>query len=90
MSRLLIRIAATLLCCLIPVLLRAAEPAQAAASPELEIRILFDNTSVREDLRRGWGFSALIDFRGHRVLFDSGSDPILMLEHLELMQIDPK
>ncbi|MBL6706399.1 MAG: MBL fold metallo-hydrolase [Planctomycetaceae bacterium] len=90
MTRLLVRIVATLLCCLSSVLLRAAEPVQAAVGPELEIQILFDNTSAREDLRRGWGFSALIDFRGHRVLFDSGSDPILLLEHLELMQIDPK
>ena len=61
-----------------------------AAKPELEILVLFDNTSAREDLRRSWGFSALIDFRGRRVLFDAGSDPILLLEHLDKMQIDPK
>jgi 7,8-dihydropterin-6-yl-methyl-4-(beta-D-ribofuranosyl)aminobenzene 5'-phosphate synthase len=66
----------------------ADEPAK--ARPELEIRLVFDNTSAREDLRRSWGFSAVIDFRGRRVLFDAGSDPILLLEHLELMQIDPK
>ncbi|MBC8354793.1 MAG: MBL fold metallo-hydrolase [Planctomycetes bacterium] len=59
-------------------------------NPELEVLVLFDNTSAREDLRRSWGFSALIDFRGHRVLFDAGSDPTLLLEHLEKMQIDPK
>ncbi len=61
-----------------------------AAKPELEILVLFDNTSAREDLRRSWGFSALVDFRGRRVLFDAGSDPILLLEHLEKMRIDPK
>lgn len=60
-----------------------------AEQPELVIRVLFDNTSAREDLRRSWGFSALIDFRGHRILFDAGSDPILLLEHMELLQIDP-
>ena len=32
----------------------------------------------------------MFDFGGHRVLFDAGSDPILLLEHLEKMQIDPK
>jgi len=61
-----------------------------AAKPELEILVIFDNESAREDLRRSWGFSALVDFGGHRVLFDAGSDPILLLEHLEKMQIDPK
>ncbi|MEK6234550.1 MAG: MBL fold metallo-hydrolase [Planctomycetales bacterium] len=61
-----------------------------AAEPELEIRILFDNTTAREDLRESWGFSALIDFRGRRVLFDAGSDPILLLKHLDKLNIDPK
>jgi 7,8-dihydropterin-6-yl-methyl-4-(beta-D-ribofuranosyl)aminobenzene 5'-phosphate synthase len=61
-----------------------------ASEPELQILVIFDNTSAREDLLRSWGFSALIDFRGHRVLFDAGSDPILLLEHMEKMQIDPK
>lgn len=61
MTRLLVRIVATLLCYLSPALLRAAEPVQAADSSELEIQLVLDNTSAREDLRRGWGFSALID-----------------------------
>jgi 7,8-dihydropterin-6-yl-methyl-4-(beta-D-ribofuranosyl)aminobenzene 5'-phosphate synthase len=67
-----------------------AEPKAEAPKPELEIRVIFDNSSARDDLRRSWGFSALVDFRGRRVLFDSGSDPILLLEHMERMQIDPK
>jgi len=90
MIRQIVQTSATLLCCLATLSLQAAGPEQAQAGPELEIQIIFDNTSAREDLRRGWGFSALIDFRGHRILFDAGSDPILLLEHLELMQIDPK
>ena len=68
----------------------AAEPGTRQEASELKIRVVFDNTSAREDLRRSWGFSAVVDFGGHRVLFDAGSDPILLLEHLELMQIDPK
>lgn len=67
-----------------------AESKTGRRAPELEIRIVFDNTSARTDLRRSWGFSAVVDFGGHRVLFDAGSDPILLLEHLDLMQIDPK
>ncbi|MBI1831514.1 MAG: MBL fold metallo-hydrolase [Planctomycetes bacterium] len=60
------------------------------ARPELEIRILFDNTTAHKELLRSWGFSALIDFRGKRILFDSGSDPVLLLEHMDKMKIDPK
>lgn len=90
MTRHFVRSVAALLCYLVTLSVQAEDPQQVQTDPELEIQILYDNTSAREDLRRGWGFSALIDFRGHRILFDSGSDPILILEHLELMQIDPK
>ncbi len=83
-----ISVALALLVPLLSVEARAAEPAQ--KSSELEIRVVFDNTSARADLNRSWGFSAVVDFRGHRILFDAGSDPILLLEHLEKMQIDPK
>jgi 7,8-dihydropterin-6-yl-methyl-4-(beta-D-ribofuranosyl)aminobenzene 5'-phosphate synthase len=33
------------------------------------VLILYDNRSDRSDLQPGWGFSALIEFGGHRVLF---------------------
>ena len=90
MTRQFVRSVAVLLCCLVTLSVQAEDSDQVQTDPELEIQILYDNTSAREDLRRGWGFSALIDFRGHRILFDSGSDPTLILQHLELMQIDPK
>lgn len=60
------------------------------SKPELEIRILFDNSAASKDYLRSWGFSALIDFRGKRILFDSGGDPILLLEHMEKMKIDAR
>jgi 7,8-dihydropterin-6-yl-methyl-4-(beta-D-ribofuranosyl)aminobenzene 5'-phosphate synthase len=82
--------AVTVCWCFVEATVGAAEPSAGTHTSELEIRIVFDNTSARADLRRSWGFSAVVDFRGHRVLFDAGSDPILLLEHLEQMQIDPK
>jgi len=42
--------------------------------------VLYDNRSDRHDLQPGWGFSALIEFGGNRVLFDTGADK-LVLEH---------
>lgn len=51
MTRLLVRTAATVMCCLSPTLLPADEPAQTQASPELEIQILFDSTSPGVDRR---------------------------------------
>ena len=68
----------------------AAKPNAVPQTSALEIRVVFDNTSARPDLRRSWGFSAVVDLSGRRILCDAGSDPVLLLEHLDLIQIDPK
>lgn len=44
------------------------------------VTVIYDNRSSRGDLRPGWGFSALIELGGQRVLFDTGPDK-LVLEH---------
>lgn len=60
-----------------------------AAEPELEVRVIYDNTSVREDVPADWGFSSVVTFRGRRALFDSGTKPELFLANLERMGIEP-
>ena len=60
-----------------------------AAEPELEIRVIYDNTSAREDVPADWGFSSVVTFRGLRALFDSGTKPVLFLANLQRMGIEP-
>jgi 7,8-dihydropterin-6-yl-methyl-4-(beta-D-ribofuranosyl)aminobenzene 5'-phosphate synthase len=62
----------------------------AQAPPELEIRVIYDNTSARADVKEDWGFSALVTFRGRRVLFDSGTKPELFLENLKKLDVEPQ
>jgi 7,8-dihydropterin-6-yl-methyl-4-(beta-D-ribofuranosyl)aminobenzene 5'-phosphate synthase len=59
-----------------------------AAPPELRITIVYDNTSIRPDLPSDWGFSALVDFRGQRILFDQGAKPDLFQQNLNTLGID--
>ena len=61
----------------------------APPEPELEIRVIYDNTSARSDVQADWGFAAVVTFRGRRVLFDSGTKPELFLTNLEKMEVDP-
>ncbi len=63
---------------------------RAQAPPELEIRVIYDNTSARADVKEDWGFSAVVTFKGRRVLFDSGTKPELFLENLKKLDVDPK
>jgi len=44
------------------------------------ITIIYDNRAARGDLYPGWGFSALVEKEGTRLLFDIGGDKIV-LEH---------
>jgi 7,8-dihydropterin-6-yl-methyl-4-(beta-D-ribofuranosyl)aminobenzene 5'-phosphate synthase len=52
------------------------------------ITIVFDNTAARPGLVAAWGFSALVEVRGQRVLFDTGSKPELFLANLRELGID--
>ena len=60
-----------------------------AAEPEVTIRIAYDNTSARGNMPEDWGYSAVVDVRGRRLLFDSGADGALFLHNLERLRIDP-
>ena len=52
------------------------------------VLILYDNRSDRSDLQPGWGFSALIEFGGHRVLFDTGADKVVLEHNATALGVD--
>jgi 7,8-dihydropterin-6-yl-methyl-4-(beta-D-ribofuranosyl)aminobenzene 5'-phosphate synthase len=59
-----------------------------AATPDSQLTIVYDNTAARPDLKADWGFSALVDFHGQRVLFDVGSKPDIFLGNLKQLGIE--
>ena len=59
-----------------------------AGTSEQQITIVYDNTAARPDLKTDWGFSALVDFRGQRILFDVGSKPDIFLGNLKQLGIE--
>jgi len=52
----------------------------------VRITVVYDNELVQEDLRSGWGFSALVD---QDVLFDTGADADSLLANLDGLGVDP-
>jgi 7,8-dihydropterin-6-yl-methyl-4-(beta-D-ribofuranosyl)aminobenzene 5'-phosphate synthase len=56
-------------------LISIAAPARAAA-PESknQITILYDAFGTDPSMTKDWGFSALVEFAGKRILFDTGND----------------
>src|ERR1700682_1530646 len=53
-----------------------------------QITIIYDNTAARPGVVAAWGFSALVEVRGQRVLFDTGSKPEFFLANLRELGID--
>ncbi len=45
-----------------------------AQEPPARITILYDAFGKASALKRGWGYSALIEYAGKRILFDTGGD----------------
>jgi len=55
----------------------------------LIITVVYDNNAYDPRLKAEWGFAALIEYRGHTILFDTGGDGSTLLNNMELMGIDP-
>ncbi len=55
----------------------------------VRITLVYDNTSARDDLRSDWGFSALVEAHGRRILFDTGADGRILLSNMRALRIDP-
>jgi len=58
--------------------------------PSEKITIIYDNRASREDLRPGWGFSALVEHDGARLLFDTGADKIVLEANAAALGVDLK
>ena len=56
--------------------LLAATPVHdvASAAPKAQITILYDAFGKDPSLKKDWGFSALVEVAGKRILFDTGND----------------
>jgi len=55
----------------------------------VRITIIYDNTSFLEGLVGDWGFSALVEAFGKKILFDTGARGDILLEHMEKLSISP-
>lgn len=54
------------------------------------IQIIYDNSSIYNNLACGWGFSALIKHKGLNILFDTGGDAAALKNNLNKLCIKPE
>ena len=56
----------------------------------MRITLIYDNETVREDLKPDWGFACLVDVPGTpRILFDTGADGQILRTNMTALGIDP-
>jgi 7,8-dihydropterin-6-yl-methyl-4-(beta-D-ribofuranosyl)aminobenzene 5'-phosphate synthase len=56
---------------------------------EVIITIIYDNNSMLEGLKTGWGFACLVEFEKTKMLFDTGDDGNILLSNMAKLNIDP-
>jgi 7,8-dihydropterin-6-yl-methyl-4-(beta-D-ribofuranosyl)aminobenzene 5'-phosphate synthase len=67
----------------------AAMPAPAAAD-EPRITILYDAFGRRPGMQKDWGFAALVEANGKRILFDTGDNPDILAQNVRAAGVDLK
>jgi len=60
----------------------------AAAEPTGGITILYDAFGSDPAMRKDWGFSALVEISGKRILFDTGNDADIFAANIKAKNID--
>ncbi len=56
----------------------------------MKVTIIYDNIAFRNDLQADWGFSALVEAKGKRFLFDTGGSGSILLSNMNKLEISPK
>ena len=56
----------------------------------MKVTIIYDNTTSRAELEADWGFSALVEAKGRKILFDTGANGRILLSNMQKLKINPK
>jgi len=65
-------------------------PGLCVAQSTNRVTILYDAFGKSSDLRMDWGYSALIERDGKRILFDTGNNPEIFAENVKRLGVDLK
>src|SRR5919109_234955 len=76
---------------LFPALVLSLTPAKPSASPApitTRVTILYDAFGTRRGLTRDWGFAALVESGGKRILFDTGNNAEIFAGNVRALGVD--
>jgi 7,8-dihydropterin-6-yl-methyl-4-(beta-D-ribofuranosyl)aminobenzene 5'-phosphate synthase len=60
----------------------------AAAAPTARITVLYDAFGKDAAMTKDWGYAALVEINGKRILFDTGDDPAVLAKNVKAKGVD--
>ena len=65
------------------------KPSNTAINPStVRITVLYDAFGKNPALQKDWGYAALIEYGGKRILFDTGDNPEILAHNAKVMHVD--
>src|SRR5580765_8906649 len=65
-----------------------SSPAASADSTKAQITVLYDAFGKAAAMQKDWGYAALIEYGGKRILFDTGNNPDTLAQNARAKGID--
>jgi 7,8-dihydropterin-6-yl-methyl-4-(beta-D-ribofuranosyl)aminobenzene 5'-phosphate synthase len=66
------------------------EPTVTAAQRPARITVLYDAFGKDATMSKDWGYGALVEINGKRILFDTGDDPGILAQNVKARHVDLK
>ena len=63
-------------------------PGRVDAQPAARVTVLYDAFGNPSDLKKDWGFAALVEYGGRRILFDTGNNAGFFKHNVERLKVD--
>ena len=66
----------------------SATPIESAGPSKAQITILYDAFGTDSAMQKDWGYAALVEYGGKRILFDTGNNPEVLSQNAKAKSID--
>jgi 7,8-dihydropterin-6-yl-methyl-4-(beta-D-ribofuranosyl)aminobenzene 5'-phosphate synthase len=66
----------------------SASPKASAATGNAQITVLYDAFGKAPTMQKDWGYAALVEYGGKRILFDTGNNPEILAQNVKAKGVD--
>ncbi len=66
----------------------SAAPMPSAAAGNAQITVLYDAFGKASTMKKDWGYAALVEYGGKRILFDTGNNPDILAQNAKAKGVD--